>query len=391
MTRHGFMLGTVAAIAVAMPWGPAFAQDIDGALERLKVLMAEQAVVIDWASVERDGADATLIGVTAQSEGQSVEIGDVSLEGISEDDVGYRIEMVSLPRYEFGDDDDTVEIDGIWMSGVILPNEEEINRYGGFLFYSEAEVESIVVRSDGRDAFTMDGVTAQVDEPGADGPMGFTAGAEAFTVDLSVLPDANQRAVVQALGYEQLTGSLAMDGNWNPVDGRLTLSRNEIIVDEAGTLGFTVDLGGYTTEFVAAVRQMQQAMADNPEQDESAQGLAVLGLMQQLTLHGAEIAYGDDGLTQNVLGFVAQQQGVQASDVANQAKAMLPFAMAQLNNPDLSAMVTGAVNAFLDNPQSLRITAAPANPTPFALIMAGAMASPQSLTSTLGLTVTAND
>jgi hypothetical protein len=113
--------------------------------------------------------------------------------------------------------------------------------------------------------------------------------------------------------------------------------------------------------------------------------------MQQLTFHGATIRFDDDSLTGKVLDYVAKQQGMKPQDIANQAKAIVPFLMAQLNNAELTKNVTEAVGAFLDDPQSIEIKASPASPVPFALVMAGAMATPKDLPKTLGVTVTANE
>jgi hypothetical protein len=70
---------------------------------------------------------------------------------------------------------------------------------------------------------------------------------------------------------------------------------------------------------------------------------------------------------------------------------MVPFGMAQLNNPELTTQVTNAVSAFLDNPKSLTISAEPENPVPFAVLMAGGMGDPTTLPKTLGVSVSAND
>ena len=78
-------------------------------------------------------------------------------------------------------------------------------------------------------------------------------------------------------------------------------------------------------------------------------------------------------------------------DVVNQAKAILPFLLAQIGAPQLGSMISGAVSEYLDNPQSLRVSARPAEPMPFSLLMAGAMASPQALADQIGLEVVAND
>jgi hypothetical protein len=182
-----------------------------------------------------------------------------------------------------------------------------------------------------------------------------------------------------------------MAGTWSPVDGRLAMTQNEITIDEAGTLGISIDLGGYTTEFMTAVRDLSRQMAAaEGGTGNDAQGLAMLGLMQQLSLNGLEIAFEDDSLTGKVLQFMADQQGIRPQDVANQAKALLPLAMGQLNVPGFTMQATQAVSEFLDDPQSIRIAAEPAQPVPFALIAAGAMASPQAALDQMGVVVEAN-
>ncbi|MGN6470223.1 MAG: hypothetical protein ACTHLC_11625, partial [Rhizobiaceae bacterium] len=102
------------------------------------------------------------------------------------------------------------------------------------------------------------------------------------------------------------------------------------------------------------------------------------------------IRFDDDSLTGKIMEYIAQQEGMQKSDVANQAKAMLPFALAKLHNPELTAQVTNAVSKFLDDPKNLAIVASPPNPVPFAMIAAGAMSAPQQLPETLGVKVIAN-
>lgn len=65
--------------------------------------------------------------------------------------------------------------------------------------------------------------------------------------------------------------------------------------------------------------------------------------------------------------------------------------MAQLNLPELQSQVSSAVNAFLDNPKSLTISAEPEKPVPFPTIMGAALGAPNTVPSVLGVKVTAND
>ncbi len=52
---------------------------------------------------------------------------------------------------------------------------------------------------------------------------------------------------------------------------------------------------------------------------------------------------------------------------------------------------TEAVTKYLDDPQSLEVSAEPATPVPFSQIAAAGMANPLDLTKSLGVTVSANE
>jgi hypothetical protein len=379
--------GSTAIGAVMM--GGAFAQDVDGALDRLQALVAAQGATIAWSDARIAGDDVTLVGVTLGDADETLAIGDVELTGVSQIDRGYRIDEILLPSYFLSQDGSDVRIDNLSMTGVILPAEGETAAYGGFLFYETAQMARLAVNVSGSEVFTLDNLLVEATEPTDTDPLTFTGAADGFTIDFSTMENRQQVAVLEALGYAQMSGTFQMAGSWQPTDGRMTLSQYDLTVADAGTLGFTFDIGGYTTQFMDALRQASENMSEDG--DNAAQGMAMLGLMQQLTLHGLEISFGDDGLTNKVLGYMADQQGVRPADVANQAKALLPFGLMQLNNQQLTQMVTSAVSSFLDDPQSLTISASPANPVPFALVMAGAMTAPQTLPDTIGLTVRAND
>ena len=261
------------------------------------------------------------------------------------------------------------------------------------MLYETADMENLTVRMGDKFPFSMKQLHFEITPPTDGQPMEFSGAAEKFTADLSLVDDAESKKTIQALGYETISGYFELAGSWQPTDGRLELSQYDISFENAGTLGFTFDLGGYTPAFIKSMQEMQKNMANQPGgADNSAQGLAMLGLMQQLTFHSASLRFDDDSLTGKVLDFLAAQQGIKGADLANQAKAIVPFLMAQLNNPELTTQVTAAVSAYLDEPKNIQVSAEPENGVPFAVIMAGAMSpSPQDLTKTLGVTVTANE
>ncbi|MGN6763572.1 MAG: hypothetical protein ACTHJY_00185, partial [Rhizobiaceae bacterium] len=185
-------------------------------------------------------------------------------------------------------------------------------------------------------------------------------------------------------------GSFAMAGSWAPKTGEASLDTYKLTVKNAGTFDISLKMSGYTPEFIRSLHAIRKKIAEAPEDQKTTQSMALLGLMQQLSFSGATVRFDDDSLTGKVMDYAAQQQGTKRGDIANQAKAVLPFMLMKLNNPDLSAEVTKAVSAFLDAPKNLAIVAAPPNPVPLAEIAAGAMGAPQQLPETLGLKVIAN-
>lgn len=385
---------TFSALLVATPLATASAQAVEDAVERLKAYSADYGIELDWDRLDVSGSDATLVGARVGVEGEGfADVGDIELQGVSRDDKGYRISSIALDSYALDDagEEAAMAMTGLVMGNVLLPDEAHRDDYGGFLFYETANIEAMTMTVEGVDIFTMNDLHVRVTAPDDDKAMDFTGTAGSFTADLSVIEDKDQLEILRALGYERLQGNFQMAGSWNPGDGRAALSRFDFAVHDAGTLGLSFELGGYTPALVASLRSLQKQIADNPKGDNSAQGLAILGLLQQLSFNGAEISFTDDTLTGKVLEFVAGKQGIKPADVANQAKAVAPFVLAQLNNPELTAQASQAIAAFLDNPGSLRISAQPASPVPFALLAATAMATPAELTRSLAVSISANE
>ncbi|TIS04192.1 MAG: hypothetical protein E5X14_22960, partial [Mesorhizobium sp.] len=313
-------------------------------------------------------------------------------EGITEANGGFEIATVSSSAFERSQDGVTLNLSPVVIHGMKVPAEGSTDPLGSLMMYKSAELSNMTVKVGDKTAFSMDGLAVQITPPAGGKAMDFTANTEKFNADLTLVEDPKSKEAIQALGYQNISGTVSMAGTWQPSDGKMELSKYDISVENAGTLGMTFNLGGYTLDFIKSMQEMQKKFAAQPEgADNSAQGMAMLGLLQQLSFNGASVRFDDDSLTGKVLDYVGKQQGMSGKDVANQAKAIVPFGMAQLNNPELTAEVSAAVNKFLDDPKSLEISAEPPASVPFALIMAGAMSNPLDLPKTLGVKVKANE
>jgi len=376
---------------------PLHAQANQALLDRFKSAMAEEGTRIEWKNVatydNADGKSVTALdGVTIDAGDKPIEVPKIELVAPEQTDDGYAIEKVVMPQWQFADGETRASVSDVALEGVVLTKEGVENAYGTSILYDNARLGEVRVSLKDAEVFTLTDVNVAIDVPEEGGEMTFEGAAQGFTLALSALDNPSARSVASAMGYDKIEGYLEFDGSWDPASGRLALDAFDITGVDAGTLGLKLDLGGYTPAFMKSLRQMQEQLANAPEgADNSAAGLAMLGLMQQLTFGSAEISFSDDSLTGKVLDYFARQQGQTPQVIANQAKAVLPFMMMQLNNAELTQMVTTAVSTFLDDPQNLTITAQPPAPVPFALIIAGAMSAPQALPQQLGVKVTANE
>ncbi|RST87383.1 hypothetical protein EJC49_06145 [Aquibium carbonis] len=360
--------------------------------ERIKAIFAHQGIQLSWTGVTEQGDGLVLQGVSAAMEGLdgAAPIGDVALSDISRDGDTIVVGSVTMPGYNRTQDDMTLSISGVSMTGLQLPETGSADAMNTVMFYDSADIGELTFYGGGQEIVAIRQLHAEM-EAADDGSYTFGGAVEEFSINLAMVDDPQSKAVINALGYQTLKGYVEMTGTWDPQDGRLILDQYDTSITDAGTIGMTLDISGYTPQFIQALRDIQTRMAATEGQDQSAQSMAMLGLMQQINLHGATVRFDDDKLTDKVLSFVAAQQGAQPSDIKNQAKAVLPFALAQVGNPELTAAVSAAVNTFLDNPESLEIRIAPANPIPFALLAAGAMTAPQSLPQQLGFGIAANE
>lgn len=381
------------ALLLAIPAQAAFAQDATAVSDRLKALLADQNILVAWSNVEQNGSQIVLKGVTVGMANQpaSNPIGDVTLDNVADRNGGYKIGTVTFPGYAANENGMAVDMAGVTVEGLTVPPAGDGAATSAFLMYDSAKLASLTVRQGGSEVFALNDLHFEMTPPENGQAMEFTGAAEKFAVDLSSVPDPQAKAVIDGLGYQKLNGYLQMAGSWQPADGQIQLSQYDLSVENAGTLSMTFDMGGYTPAFVKSLQDMQKKMAAQPAgADQSAQGIAMLGLMQQLTLANVSVRFDDDSLTNKVIDYVAKMQNVTAADLKNQVKAIMPFMTAQLNNPDLNQQVVSAVNAFLDSPKNIEIAAEPATPVPFSQLAAAGMSNPIELTRTLGLRVTAN-
>jgi hypothetical protein len=402
MTKYdaAFRKLSFSAILLTFPVNLAVAQDAAAVAERIKAAAAGQGTVLEWTGVTGDASSMVLEGVTVKAAGMddTLAIGNITLSGIVEKNGGYRVETTTTAPISTTSEGMTFDLSEIVVKGWTIPAENSTDPFAVLSLYEGVEMASASFKMADKTVFSLTGLSAAITPPTDGKPMDFMGGIASFSGDLSGVTDPQTKAIVDAFGYQTINGSYKTQGTWNLADGRMNVSQNDFIVENAGTFGFKFDVSGYTLDFIKQMQEVQKKMMAEPEAEtNSAAEMEMLGLMQQLSLNGAAIRFDDASLTGKILDFVAQQQGQKRESIVNLAKAGLPLALMQLQLPDLAAAISPAINAYLDNPKSIEIKAAPPAPVPFTLLGGAAMANPndpgaaaKAIWSMLGVTVTAN-
>lgn len=355
----------------------------------------QAALQMTVGSAAAEGEDVVLSDVTiGPKDVEPLKVASIRLEKVTDTEGGgFNIGRIAAPEFTTTEEGMTVSFGGASLENLSIAAPGETDPVKKLLLTTGGTIGKVSVSGKDGEIFKMDGATYTMSPYKPGETMNFSMSVDGMAVDFAKVPDEKARKTMADLGYETMTGKITYAGTWNTTDGRMAIDDMSYIVDDAAALKMKFDISGYTPAFVASIQEMnkQMAAAGNNEQASQAQGLAMLGLMQQLTFNGATIRVEDASLTGKLLDYTAKQQGTDRATIVNQSKGALPFLLAQLQNPEFAQKVTEAVSSYLDNPKSLTITAAPAAAVPFAQIMAAGMSAPQTIPQVLGVTVTAND
>lgn len=381
-----FLAALLSSVATLAP-----AADPQDVANRLKEITSGQGYDLSWSAVEGTDSSAILRGVVARiGESPAASLGDIVIEGIEDGEDGNLVaETVEIPGYSFTLEDITYAVDGISMTGVVLPPIGSTDLIAVAGFYETAEVSSVTVDRAGTRILTMSGISSELELDDDGKGYSFYGEAETFDADMAGIDDPRTLAILTALNLTKPKGSMEISGSFSLSTGELRVDQADFVIAGAGTLRLAIAMGGYTEDFIKGARELQRAQSDGPAEPDGAQGMAMLGLMQQLSLIGASVRYDDEDLAGRALDMAAGMQGMRRSDMVGLARMMLPGLLDQYVPAEFAREVSGEVAKFIEKPDSLEVRAAPANPVPFAVLGMGIL-SPQGLPGQLALRVTAN-
>ncbi|MDO3432243.1 hypothetical protein QWJ46_06060 [Rhizobium sp. CBN3] len=375
--------------------GSAFAFDGTDLLNKINAAYAAQGGTIAAENIDIDGTTVTLKNVTLKpTGGESLPIGEITLSGVEEDeDGGYYIEEAAFPDINKTQDGVTVTAQELTLGGISVPATAGGDTLDTMMLYETAHTGPLKVVKDGAEVFSLlqtdMNLTLREDESGFD----FDGAFKSMKADLSKAEDAQSKDAIEKLALQHVQGDITMKGAWELAPGTIDISEFAFDFTNIGKLNLGFKISGYTMAFMKSMQDAMKESEANPnkEQSQQALGLAMLGLMQQLSFEAAQVRFEDASITKRALDYAGSQQNMSGKQMADSLKAMTPIMLAQLNIPELQNAVSAAVNTFLDDPKSLTVKAAPEKPVPFPTIVGAAMGAPNTLPQVLGVKVSAND
>ncbi|SIP90906.1 hypothetical protein SAMN05880590_101145 [Rhizobium sp. RU35A] len=384
------LAGSMLAFAAA----PAWALDGTDLLNKITRAANLEAGNLAVTGIDVSGQRVTLKGLSVgEGGGERLTIGDVVLDGVTEEANGsYAIDKVTFPNVNLSEEKAQISASDMYLSDVVVPGDTSGDTLDSMLFYGEAHMGPMQITVEGQKVWAISEISVTMERSEDDSGLSFDGTIDGIAADLSSIDDIKTREALQSLGLTQIAGKITMQGDWEIASGTFDISEYAFDFANIGRLNIAATISGYTPAFMKAVQETTRTLQNNPNKEaaQQAQMFAIFGLLQQLSFNRAEVRFDDSGITNRALSFAGKSQGVSGDQMAMMVKGSVPLIVAQWNLPTLQNSLSAAVNAFIDHPRNLTVTAEPANPVPFPMIIGAAQSAPNTLPDVLGIKVSAN-
>ncbi len=243
----------------------------------------------------------------------------------------------------------------------------------------------VSITSDGQ-TVTSDGYEATWDGDPATGSGTWDAKVNSVVIPAALVALADPSGTMKNLGYGDLTfsmtggGKTTIDADNMGMDFNFTLAGKDMAAIKVAMNAEKIPLAVYA--------ELQKAQANGKEPDMQ----AFMPQIQGISFGGFSLRFEDASITPKLLPMIAAMSGMGTQEqlVAN-AGAMAQVGLMQLNNPEFTNQVVGAINTFMKEPKSFTITLKPAAPVTVQQLSTMNPSDPGAAIKTLGVSVTAND
>ena len=373
---------TALGAIVVLGTQPAWALDADQFGARLKGAVELLGISIDYDSASVSGDTVTLSDFTIfiPGEDEARVPGDVVFSGVAETaDGGFTIETATTADLEIDDPEENLSLSlrNVAMEGITLPGSiEEGNLVPAVMdLYRSISAGPLTVRQDGSEVFGIRRFSTTIESPADNGDIVSRLAVEGISADLSAVPDAEAQEITAALGIERFSAVLTANSTWNPETSRAGVSDFTFAVKGLGSVTMDGTLTGFDRAFVEDLMALNLQMARLAQQDEEVLESEIARIEQTMLdrsaktgIEGFSIRYDDESLFMKALDIAAAEQGIDGQTLATGLKFMVSMGLAELPDAAFKAMATTQINAFIDDPRNLTVSAEPDAPVDIAAL-----------------------
>jgi len=356
----------------------------------LKLFEASGAKDLAYGSVTHAPGSVAFVGLTGtltdQGEQFAMKVGNMKLDGAAlQAGEKLKVETFELSGFSVTSQKFSLSADTLTARGTIFPSLSAV-KSGTGSYRSGSVYESSTVS--GLAISTSDGLYLPVSEFKVTNAnyldtIPRQTRLSATNVELSTknLPSGPFQQSLKDLGYEQIRFDLTAQSSWDDATGIMELPVFRITGTDLADLSVSFKLGGWTPDLLASLTTL------DPNNDQQTQEL--LGKLQSTSINNLAIEVANKSVVDRVLDQQSQKAGIDRSDFVEKTITSLNVPLTFLKNPKFQQMISSQLKAFLSDPKSLRIQAAPASPIPVAQLVGMAMVSPQAIPDMLSVTIEA--
>ncbi|MBO6757090.1 MAG: hypothetical protein JJ902_12245 [Roseibium sp.] len=352
----------------------------------LALLEAEDGKVDSYGELTESGGRVEIMDIKVSSDASDEDV-QVSIavtvlnNGTVDDDGRLTLDGMELKTMTMSSDSGGLDIGSFMATDLVLPSVAEVAASDELPLsgpsYRTLEILDVKVTGDEGNTVELDRVFSAIDGMSGDLPTDIRFSLDNVRLDAASLDSETEKTLTD-LGYDKVAVNVAGAGKWDPDTATADISELIVSGDDVGTIKLQLTLGGITRDLVDQLN----TTGGSPED--------AFGLVQGVTIGGLMIDLQNASLVERVLDMQANDAGMDRAAYVQQLSATLPLMLAVLQNQAFQDKVAGALTAFLNDPISLNVSAAPQNPVPMAQIMGTVMMAPQALPDILGIEIIAN-
>jgi hypothetical protein len=331
---------------------------------------------LTYDSVSASGDIVTLTNVKVASPHSTASVPALAISGAADrTGGGFTATHVSFDNGTAISHGDTVTWANAGLDDVIIPSADEVKARTKLRPFAKVSVSGITAGGDTLAApVAIGGLTVDVGPIVDDAPSNILVRATGVKLPTALIANSMAGAIVAMLDYDTVDADVTMDSAYDTKADTVTV--HLLSFDAAG-------IGKLTITGKASGLSLKGLTGDATKSKEA---------RAAARLDGLTVRIDNAGIVERMLDMQAQLLGGSRDDVRSQlVDGALPFALSFVKNAAFREQFQAAVTTFLNDPKSLTIVFAPAQPVPLGEVMRTAGRSPTALPDLLSPTVQANN